>query len=213
MLMSKTQFLFRDARLLELRTSARDREHVDGHRLLLDAHHQREAIGKQSANHVLGQAPHVAFRRTGRNGVGGCLGLDVVGLAPVAHAGQPQRGVERHVVGVAHEERHGQRARLEVAVGQHSHADVARVAGRRGLDRDRFEAGDWRSSAEVANTSSFVILMLIISIEIRYSCGSSSRPSVALFRRLQTSTMRSRISLKRSPSMAFAVTIGGKCAI
>ena len=130
--------LLRDGRLPELRTSACDGERIDGHRLLLDAHHEVEAIGEQPANHALYQRSLFGFRRVGRNGVGGRLGLDVVRLAQAGMAGETRRG-ERQVVGIAHEQRRGQRARLEIAVRQHAQAHVARVAGRGGLDGDRLE--------------------------------------------------------------------------
>src|SRR5207249_10709328 len=103
-------------------------ESVDGHRFLLNPHHELETIGEQPANHSLHSASLFALWKTGGNGVGGRLRLDIVRLAPARKPGKTWRGIDRHVVRVTQKQEHRYRARIEVTVWQYSHARVARVA-------------------------------------------------------------------------------------
>src|SRR5438874_11197403 len=61
----KNAVLLRDGGLLEIRTSACDAESVDGHRFLLNPHHELETIGEQPANHSLHSASLFALWKTG----------------------------------------------------------------------------------------------------------------------------------------------------
>src|SRR5207237_9074905 len=124
----KYAVLLSDGGLLEIRTSACDGESVDGHRFLLNPHHELETIGEQRANHSLHPASLFALWKTGGNCVGGRFRLDIVRLAPARKTGKTRRGADRHVVGVTQKQEHRHRARTEVTVWQHSHAHVARVA-------------------------------------------------------------------------------------
>ena len=123
----KNAVLLRDGRLLEIRASTCDGESVNGHRFLLNPHHELETIGEQPANHSLHSASLFALWKTGGNGVGGRFRLDIVGLAPARKTGKTRRWVDRHVVRVTQKQEHRHRARIEVTVWQHSHAHVARV--------------------------------------------------------------------------------------
>src|SRR5687768_1496173 len=78
----KTAVFRRDGGLLEIRTATSDGESVDGHRFLLNPHHELETIGEQPPNHSPYAASLVALGKAGGNGVGGRFRLDVVQLAP-----------------------------------------------------------------------------------------------------------------------------------
>src|SRR4030095_2825275 len=124
----KNAVLLRDGGLLEIRSSTGAAEYVDGHRLLLNPHHELETIREQPANHCLRAASLFALWKTEGNRVGRRFRLDVVRLTPARKTGQTRRGVDRHVVRVTQEQEHRHRAGIEVTVWQHSHAHVARVA-------------------------------------------------------------------------------------
>src|ERR1700722_20454576 len=73
--------LLGEGRLLDLRTSAGYGESINGHRFIINPHHEFETIGEHFADHLLSSASHFAVLKTGRDSVGARFGFDIVLLS------------------------------------------------------------------------------------------------------------------------------------